>query len=34
MNIASLIKGIAVIFWIGLFLIVGLVAYRNTGKNL
>ncbi len=33
MNIASLIKGIAVIFWIGLFLIIGLVAYRSARKN-
>lgn len=33
MNIASLIKSIAVIFWIAFFLLVALVAYRAAKKN-
>jgi len=33
MNIASLIKGIAVVFWIGFFLLLTLVAYRAAKKN-
>ncbi len=33
MNIASLIKSIAVIFWIGFFLLLALVAYRSAKKN-
>jgi regulator of protease activity HflC (stomatin/prohibitin superfamily) len=33
MNIASLIKGIAVIFWLAFFLLVALVVYRAAKRN-